>query len=359
MQRALSKTRPVRRVDAPNSGDGRVARLPSPRELRERLPLSSPGRARIEGARRAIHDVLHGRDRDRLVVVVGPCSIHDPDSVVEYAERLAVVAERHADTLVVVMRSYLEKPRSSLGWKGYLNDPDLDGSCDLAKGLERSRALLLEISERGVACASELLDPIAARYLEDLLSWTAIGARTALSQTHRELASGLPLPVGVKNGVDGDVEAAIQGALVARSPHTALSVDEAGCAGTIRSDGNPDAHVVLRGGRGGPNHDPESVRNATARARALDLARPVFVDCSHGNSQKDPRRQAAVLRAVLAQIRAGGTSIGGVLVESHLESGRQARIPGRKPDPQRSITDACIGWKETEGLLDEAADALR
>ena len=211
MQRALSKTRPVRRVDSRSPDQALVVSLPSPLELRRRLPLPNRGRGRIDRTRRAIHDILQGHDPERLVVIVGPCSIHDRGSALVYAERLAEVAARHDDELVLVMRTYLEKPRSALGWKGFLNDPDLDGSCNAALGIELSRQLLLEIGALGVACASELLDPIAARYLEDLLSWTAIGARTALSQTHRELASGLPAPVGIKNGTDGDVEAAACG----------------------------------------------------------------------------------------------------------------------------------------------------
>ncbi len=241
----------------------------------------------------------------------------------------------------------------------FLNDPDLDGSCNAARGIELSRQLLLEIGALGVACASELLDPIAARYLEDLLSWTAIGARTALSQTHRELASSLPAPVGIKNGTDGDVEAAVAGARVARSPHAALSVDDLGRAAVIRTRGNSDAHVVLRGGRSGPNHTPEAVSQAAARAQSLGLARPLFVDCSHGNSRKDHRLQGTVLESVLDQVRHGNRAIAGVLLESHLRAGRQVWTPGQAADPSRSITDSCMGWEETEARLDEAARAVR
>jgi 3-deoxy-7-phosphoheptulonate synthase len=335
------------------------APLASPEELRRRLPAAPALKAIIARSRREISDVLRGHDPSRLVVVVGPCSIHDPESAVEYARRLAGEAAEHRDELVLVMRTYLEKPRSLLGWKGYLNDPDLDGSCDAARGIELSRELLLAVGELGLPCASELLDPIAARYLEDLLSWTAIGARTAESQIHRELASGLRCPVGIKNGLDGDLTSAVHGALAAASPHTSLALDDAGRAVAVRSEGNPGAHVVLRGGREGSNHDPNSVAAAARGVEPLGLQRPVFVDCSHGNSARDHRRQASVCREVLEQLRGGQTDIGGLLLESHLEPGRQEWAPGQAARPNQSITDACMGWDETGALLGEIATSVR
>jgi len=332
--------------------------LASPAELRLRHPVPAGLRARIDASRRAVADVLHGRD-PRLLVVVGPCSLHDADGAREYARRLAPLAARHEDALVCVMRAYVEKPRSGPGWKGLLNDPDLDGSCDVARGVEVSRALLLSLAELGVACASELLDPLAARYLEDLLAWAAIGARTAESQVHRELASRCAMPVGVKNGMAGEVDAAVLGALAAREPHASLEVGDCGRVGTVRSRGNPDTHVVLRGGRGGSNHGPAEVARAAALAAPLGLARPLLVDCSHGNSGKDHRRQAAVCREVLAQVRDGQPAIAGLLLEGHLREGRQAWEPGQAAEPDRSITDACMGWEETADLLEEAADVAR
>jgi 3-deoxy-7-phosphoheptulonate synthase len=329
--------------------------LPSPEELRRRLPLPPPLAEQIERTRREISDVLRGRDRSRLVAIVGPCSIHDADSALEYARRLAGAARRHRHELVVVMRTYFEKPRSVLGWKGYLNDPDLDGGCDARRGIALSRELLLAVGELGLPCASEVLDPIACRYLEDLLSWTAIGARTAESQIHRELASGLAAPVGIKNGLDGNIDSAVHAAVAAASPHTSLALDDSGRAIAVRTAGNPGAHVVLRGGRRGPNHDPGSVAAAALGAASLGLERPVFIDCSHGNSGKDHRRQAGVCREVLAQIRGGQTAIGGLLLESHLMPGRQRWETGQAAAPDQSITDACMGWDETEALLAEIA----
>lgn len=333
--------------------------LPAPAELRRALPLAAEGAHRIAGARAAIADVLHGRDAQRLVVVAGPCSVHDRDGALAYAHRLAAAASWHRRELVVVMRAYVEKPRSGPGWKGFLNDPDLDGRCDARTGLVRSRELLLAIAGLGLPCASELLDPIAFRYLEDLLAWSTLGARTAASQPHRELASALPLPIGVKNPLDGDVGVAVEGAAAAHRPQRFLGIDACGRAASVRSPGNPDAHVVLRGGRDGANHGARAVAAAAALAEPLGLARPLFVDCSHANSGKDHARQPRVCRELLAQVRDGRREIAGLLLESHLEPGRQDLEPGRRPHPARSITDACIGWEDTARLLDEAAEAVR
>jgi 3-deoxy-7-phosphoheptulonate synthase len=305
-----------------------------------------------------IADILHGRD-DRLVVIAGPCSIHDPSSALAYAGRLADQAALHRGELVVVMRTYFEKPRTLLGWKGYLNDPDLDGRCDVSRGIELSRGLLCAIGELGLPCASELLDPIATPYLEELLSWAAVGARTATSQIHRELASGLTLPVGIKNTPDGDIGAGVEGALAARSPHTRLAIDASGRAAVSRSNGNPDAHVVLRGGGGRTNHGPEDVKRAAGLAAPLGLAKPLMVDCSHANCRKDHRRQPGVCRQVLTQVAAGQHPIAGLMLESHLEEGRQRHTRAERPSAGQSITDPCIGWKQTEALLAQAAAAVR
>lgn len=344
--------RPVRRVEPPDA-------LLSRAELERSHAVPPALRVRIDETRRAIADVLHGRDASRLVVVVGPCSIHDRGSALEYARRLRDVAARLEDDLIIVMRTYLEKPRSLLGWKGLINDPDLDGSCDVSRGVVLARELLLEIGHLGVPCASELLDPVAAPYVTDLLSWAAIGARTVESQVHRELASRCPVPVGMKNNLEGDVEAAVRGALAARVPHAALGVADSGRIGILRSGGNPDAHVVLRGGRRGPNHTPQEVARASRHAEPLGLSRPLLIDCSHGNSDKDASRQPGVCRKVLEQVRVRATPIAGVLLESHLTPGRQAWEPSAPAAPDCSITDACMGWQETRALLEEAAMATR
>lgn len=333
--------------------------LPTPASLRARHPLPPAVRASIERTRRAIADVLHGRDGERLVVVVGPCSIHDPDEALEYGRRLAHAAARHRDALCVVMRTYFEKPRTRVGWKGFLHDPHLDGSDDMALGLERARSLLLELSALGLACGAEVLDPLASAYLEDLLSWGCIGARTSESQVHRQLASGLPMPVGFKNATDGNVTVAHDAMAAARRPHSYLGLGGDGRAAVCRSRGNPDVHLVLRGGGGVPNDDPETVAWAAARARREGLRRPVFVDCSHGNSHKNERLQGSVCRRVAAQVREGHRVIGGVMIESSLEAGRQDWSPEAPLAKGVSITDACIDWSETESLLEEIADAAR
>jgi 3-deoxy-7-phosphoheptulonate synthase len=333
--------------------------LRSPRTVRRELPRTERAARRVASTRQAIRDVLHGRDPRRLVVVVGPCSIHDAGLALEYAERLRPLAREHEGELLVVMRAYFEKPRTALGWKGFLNDPRLDGSCDVAEGIARARRLLLELHERGVACATELLDPITPQYLADLVSWAAIGARTSESQTHREMASGLSMPAGFKNGTDGHLDAALHALAAAREPHAFLGVDLYGRAAVVHTRGNRDGHLVLRGGRSGPNYGPQDVAQAAAAGRAGGIARPVMVDCSHGNSGRDHRRQGAVCRAVLEQVRAGETGLMGLLLESHLEEGSQPFAPGGPLRPGVSITDPCIGMAETERLLHEIAAAVR
>jgi 3-deoxy-7-phosphoheptulonate synthase len=312
----------------------------------------------VLATRRAIRDVLHGRDRRRLLVIVGPCSIHDPDAALDYAARLVRVAERTRDELIVVMRTYFEKPRTTVGWKGLINDPQLDGSCDIPLGLQRARATLLQINELGLACASEMLDPVVPQYIADLLSWAAIGARTTESQTHREMASGLSMPVGFKNGTDGDLTVALNAMISARHPHHFVGINPDGAVSVIRTAGNPDRHIVLRGGARGPNHRPEDIDRAAALVAGEGIARPILIDCSHDNSSKDHTRQARVCRDALAQVWAGDIRVAGVMLESNLHAGRQDWLPDAPLRYGVSITDACIGWEETESLLFEMATAV-
>jgi 3-deoxy-7-phosphoheptulonate synthase len=333
--------------------------LPSPRALREAVPLAGAATLRTLRTRRAIRDVLRGSDRRRLLLVVGPCSIHDPGAALEYAHRLSRLAAAVGEALVVVMRTYFEKPRTTLGWKGLLNDPHLDGTGDLATGLHAARRLLAEIGELGLACGSELLDPLAARYLEDGLAWACIGARTAESQPHRELASGLEVPVGFKNAVSGDLRVAVDAVVAARGRQSCFGLDDEGRPVRFRTRGNADAHIVLRGGSGVRNCDAETVGWAAARVRGDASARPVLVDCSHGNSNKDHRLQARACREVLEQLRRGQNGIAGLMLESHLREGRQDWRPGARLRPGVSITDACIGWEETEDLVGEIAETVR
>jgi 3-deoxy-7-phosphoheptulonate synthase len=324
--------------------------LCGPDVLRARLPLGAEAAVCVERARRDIRAALHGSDA-RLLVVVGPCSIHDRDAALEYAARLANLTERLGHRLIVVMRTYFEKPRTTVGWKGFLHDPHVDGSGDLAEGIRRARALAREILALGVPCATELLDPLVAPYLIDLLSWVAIGARTSESQIHRELASGLPMPVGFKNATSGDVKIAANAVAAARRSHSALGIDARGQIAARRTRGNGDAHIVLRGGAAGPNYFPESISHAGKLGRAMGLARPVIVDCSHDNSGQDHRQQATVCRAVAEQLADPEHPILGVQLESHLHPGRQGFEPGAALTHGVSITDACIGWEETEALL--------
>jgi 3-deoxy-7-phosphoheptulonate synthase len=332
--------------------------LPSPRALRARLPATPRARALAGWTRAAIRDLLRGRD-PRLLALVGPCSLHDPAAALEYAARLRKVAAETADVLLVAMRTYVEKPRTRVGWAGLAKDPALDGSGDLGAGLALSRSLLAEIGDSGVPCAGELLDPLVAPYLVDLLAWAAIGARTAESPIHRELASALDLPVGFKNGTDGRVDVAAHAVAAARRPQVRLALGDDGAARVVHTRGNPDVHLVLRGGARGPNYDAASVADAAARVEAPALARPVLVDCSHDNSGKDPARQPEVLRALLAQIAAGSAPILGFMLESHLRGGRQDVRAGAPLAYGVSITDACLGFEETERLLFSAAEALR
>ena len=330
--------------------------LPSPTDLRQQLPLPAALAAQVQTQREAIRAVLDGHD-PRLLVVVGPCSLHDPVSALEYADRLAALAPQVGDQLLLVMRAYVEKPRTTIGWKGLVYDPQLDGSGDMAGGLELSRRLMLAMLERGLPLATELLQPLVAGYFDDLLGWAAIGARTSESQVHRELVSGLDLPVGFKNGTDGSLAIACDAMRSAAHAHRHFGVDGLGRPALVQAAGNPDTHLVLRGGHGGPNFDAASVAVARAGLAKQGIAARVMVDCSHANSGKDPLRQPAVLASVLDQRLAGDGALRGVMLESHLEDGCQSLSAELRYGV--SITDGCLGWSGTEAMLREAAERLR
>jgi 3-deoxy-7-phosphoheptulonate synthase len=336
-----------------------IQTLISPRNMKAAVPSSAAADDTVVEARRAIRDVIHGRDTQRLVVIVGPCSIHDPEAALEYAQRLSGIAKHTADAMVLVMRAYFEKPRTTVGWKGLINDPRLDGSCDVATGLEIARRLLVEINELGIPCGSEVLDPFTPQFIADLLCWGGIGARTIESQTHRQLASGLSMPIGFKNGTDGVIDGAVNAMVTASHSHTFLGITADGESALVQTRGNPDRHIVLRGGVKGPNFSPEFVAEAARLVAQQGLVRPVMVDCSHANSGKDHSRQGFVCREVLDQIRVGNPAIMGLLIESNLEPGRQSWQPGTPLRRGISITDACIGWEETEKLLHEIAETVR
>jgi len=335
-----------------------VRPLLAPAILLEEIPLSPESVETVAGARRQISQIVAGADR-RLLVVVGPCSIHDPAAALDYGERLRELAARLAPELCVVMRVYFEKPRSTVGWKGLINDPSLDGTFRINSGLRAARGLLGALTARGVPCGTEFLDPISPQFIADAISWGAIGARTVESQVHRELASGLSMPVGFKNGTHGTVQTAVDAVTAAAHPHRFLGVTEQGLAGIVSTLGNPDCHVILRGGAGGPNFDAGSVAAAATAMRKAGLRPSLMVDCSHGNSGKDFRAQPAVARAVAAQVAAGCADLVGVMIESHLVEGRQDLVPGRPLAYGQSVTDACLGWHETAPLIEELAAAAR
>jgi 3-deoxy-7-phosphoheptulonate synthase len=307
-------------------------------------------------ARHAIHTILSGAD-DRLLVVVGPCSIHDPEAALDYAQRLRALRERLGGALEVVMRVYFEKPRTTVGWKGLINDPALDGSFDIDTGLRTARALLLEIAGMGLPAGCEFLDTTTPQYIADLVSWAAIGARTTESQVHREMASGLSCPVGFKNGTDGTVRIAFDAVKSAAEPHHFMAVTKSGRSAIAATTGNPDCHIILRGGVA-PNHDAESVAAACAAAEAQGLAARLMVDASHANSHKDPANQPAVLMDVGAQIAAGDRRIFGVMAEGNLVAGRQDLVPGMPLVYGQSITDGCLGWDDTVGVLEQLSEAV-
>jgi 3-deoxy-7-phosphoheptulonate synthase len=334
-----------------------VRALIAPAVLLEDLPVTAAVEALVESTRTAIGDVLHGRS-DRLVVVVGPCSVHDHEAAIAYAERLKPLADELRSELIVVMRVYFEKPRTTVGWKGYINDPRLDGSFRINEGLRRARELLLQISALGLPAASEFLDLLSPQYISDLIAWGAIGARTTESQSHRQLASGLSCPVGFKNGTDGGVQVAADAVLAAAAPHAFMGMTKMGVAAIFETRGNRDGHVILRGGRL-PNFDASGVQAACAALQKAGLREQVMVDCSHANSAKQTRRQIEVAADLAAQMAGGERRIIGVMVESHLHEGRQDLVPGRALKPGVSITDACLGWSDTEPLLRDLAAAVR
>ncbi len=334
-----------------------IKELAPPAHLMREFSITPEVARLVYETRRAVHDILHGGD-DRVFIVVGPCSVHDVRAAFEYATRLRAVRERHRDALEIIMRVYFEKPRTTVGWKGLINDPDLDGSFHINKGLRLARKLLLDISELGVPAATEYLDTISPQYVADLIAWGAIGARTTESQVHRELASGLSCPVGFKNGTDGNIKIAIDAIKAASRPHHFLSVTKGGISAIVHTAGNDDCHIVLRGGKA-PNYDSASVR-ATAEALVRDGLPPrLMIDCSHGNSNKKHENQLLVAEDVAHQIESGEQAIAGVMLESHLVAGRQELTPGRPLEYGKSITDACIGWEDTERTLDRLAEAVR
>ncbi|KAI8867843.1 3-deoxy-7-phosphoheptulonate synthase [Ramicandelaber brevisporus] len=324
------------------------------------LPITEQAKSTIARARKVCADIVHGRD-DRLMVVVGPCSIHNIDAALEYANLLKPAADRLQDDLCIVMRAYFEKPRSTKGWRGLINDPDLDGTYQINKGLRMARKLYLDINNMGLPVACELLDTISPQWLADLVSWGAIGARTTESQNHRELASGVSMPVGFKNGTNGDITIAVQAMIAASSSHVFLGVTKAGISAITKTSGNPDTFVILRGGSKAPNYDAESVSSTVAQLEKAKVTPRVVIDCSHGNSNKDHRNQPKVNADVAAQVANGSAGIIGVMIESNLVEGRQD-VPPTGPQELiygKSITDACIDWATTEKMLDELASAVR
>jgi 3-deoxy-7-phosphoheptulonate synthase len=332
--------------------------LEPPLELKQRLPLTQAAAATVTAARDAIRRVRRGEDR-RLVVVIGPCSIHDPEAALDYARRLRRLQVELSGQLVIVMRAYLEKPRTTVGWRGLINDPHLDGSFDMSAGLSAARKLLLEINELGVPVATEMLDPISPQYLDDQISLATIGARTTEAQTHRALASGISMPVGFKNGTDGGIQVAVNACVSAAAQHSFLGIDEAGRSAVVKTTGNPDGFVILRGGRHGPNYHPEYVVQTARLMREAELQPAVMIDCSHANAGGDFRRQQAVWHNVIEQVVSSPTPIIGMMVESNLEEGKQPLLADRtKLKYGVSLTDGCIGWETTELLLHEAHLAL-
>ncbi|MBO0611040.1 3-deoxy-7-phosphoheptulonate synthase [Myceligenerans salitolerans] len=336
--------------------------LPAPREVLAQMPLGTRRGDLVATSRREVRDVLTGED-DRLLAIVGPCSVHDPVAALEYADRLSATARELADDLVVVMRVYFEKPRTTVGWKGLINDPHLDGSHDVQHGLRLARQVLLGVLDAGVPAACEFLEPTSPQYIADAVTWGAIGARNAESQVHRQLASGLSMPVGFKNATDGDVQIAVDGCVTAANEHTFFGADSEGRAAAVETAGNPDCHVILRGGRGGPNYRPKDVAAALAVARASGLGGAVetglVVDASHGNSGKDHVRQAEVVREIAARLAAGEPGITGLMLESFLEAGAQKPGPLETLDYGKSVTDKCMDWSTTQSLLHTLAEAVR
>ena len=333
--------------------------LVTPAELKTELPLTESAFQTVLHGRETIRNILDGKDK-RIFVVIGPCSIHDPVAAHEYADRLKVLSDKIKDSIYVVMRVYFEKPRTTVGWKGLINDPDMNDSFNIEKGLRIGRKLLVELNEKGLPCATEALDPNSPQYYQDLISWSAIGARTTESQTHREMSSGLSSPVGFKNGTDGGLTVATNAMQSVKHGHHFLGLNNQGQVSVIRTSGNPYAHVVLRGGNGKPNYDAGSVAEAEAALAKAKVSTKIMIDTSHANSNKDPFLQPLVLKNITEQIIDGNKSIIGIMVESHLKGGRQ-EIPENLCDLEygKSVTDGCIDWDTTEKVLLEMHEALK
>ncbi|WP_430230366.1 3-deoxy-7-phosphoheptulonate synthase [Paraburkholderia tropica] len=337
---------------------GAVRPLISPALLLDELPVPQDTQTLVETSRAQIAEVLAQRD-DRLVIVVGPCSIHDHDQAIEYAKLLKAKADTLSDDLLIVMRVYFEKPRTTVGWKGYINDPRLDGSFRINEGLRKARELLLDINALGLPTGTEFLDLLSPQYIADLVAWGAIGARTTESQSHRQLASGLSCPIGFKNGTDGGVQVAADAIVAASASHAFMGMTKMGMAAIFETRGNDACHVILRGGKSGPNYDAASVAACCASLAKAGLRAQVMIDCSHANSSKQHQRQIDVARDIGEQLKGGDARIVGVMIESHLEEGRQDQQPGVPLKRGVSITDACISWAQTEPVLDALAQAVR
>lgn len=334
-----------------------IQEVSPPDQVRDELPITDEATDAVFTARNVIHNILHDQD-DRMLVIIGPCSIHDPQAAMEYAQKLQAAREQYKDTLYIVMRVYFEKPRTTVGWKGLINDPDLDDSYQIDKGLRLARKLLLDINNLGIPAATEYLDLVTPQYVADLISWGAIGARTTESQVHRELASGLSCPVGFKNGTDGTLKIATDAIRAANRPHHFLSLTKAGRSAIFSTSGNDDCHIILRGGRS-PNYDATSIEQACQELSQAGLDEKVMVDFSHANSSKQYERQLVVGHDVANQIAGGDKRIMGAMIESHLKAGRQDVVAGKSLEYGRSITDACISWEQSLPLLDELAQAVR
>ncbi len=332
--------------------------LLSPEEIHKRHPITEPAAKLIFDTRKQEHAILAGDD-DRLIVIIGPCSIHDPKAALDYASRLKEISETLKDELLIIMRVYFEKPRTRVGWKGLINDPDLDGSFHINKGLNIARKLLLDINKLGVPAATEYLDLISPQYVADLISWGAIGARTTESQVHRELASGLSCPVGFKNGTDGNLNIAVDAIFSASQPHNFLSVTKAGRSAIFATKGNEDCHIILRGGNNAPNYDAESVDIASQALKKAGLRENIMIDLSHANSNKQAEKQIMVGEAIAKQIADGDRRIIGTMIESHIVGGRQDIIDGKPLTYGQSITDGCLSWDDSVPLLNTLATAVR
>ncbi len=350
---------PETEMDQLKTDDVRIAgihELAPPSHLLREFPISEAAAKTVFTTRQDIHRILHGAD-DRLLVIIGPCSIHDVKAAKEYASHLAAMREKHAENLLIVMRVYFEKPRTTVGWKGLINDPRLDGSFQINEGLRVARELLLDLADEGMPAGCEFLDMITPQYIADLVSWGAVGARTTESQIHRELASGLSCPVGFKNGTDGNVKIAVDAMRAAQSPHHFLSVTKGGHSAIVETKGNEDCHVILRGGKQ-PNYDSDSVEAAAKVLADSGLPARIMIDFSHSNSLKQHERQVEVGHEVSRQIADGDARIFGVMIESHLKGGRQDLVPGQPLVYGQSITDACLAWEDSTGVLDELSEAV-